>query len=40
MAKVWEYQGYTIDEGLKPHDENFKAIIISIFSSSKRTGSG
>ena len=25
MAKVWEYRGYTIDEGLKPRDENFKA---------------
>ena len=25
MAKVWEYNGYTIDEGLKPRDENYKA---------------
>ena len=24
MAKVWEYNGYTIDEGLKPRDENYK----------------
>src|SRR3990172_6126363 len=25
MGKVWDYNGYTIDEGLKPRDENYKA---------------
>lgn len=24
MPKIWEYNGYTIDEGMKPHDENYK----------------
>jgi hypothetical protein len=24
MSKIWEYNGYTIDEGLKPKDENYK----------------
>ncbi len=24
MAQVWDYNGFTIDEGLKPRDGNFK----------------
>lgn len=24
MAKIWEYQGFVIDEGLKPHDQIYK----------------
>lgn len=24
MSKVWEYNGFTIDEGMKSRDENFK----------------
>jgi hypothetical protein len=24
MAQIWKYHGYEIDEGLKPHDGNYK----------------
>lgn len=24
MPKIWEYKDYTVDEGMKPHDENYK----------------
>lgn len=38
MAKVWDYKGYTIDEGLKPRDENFKPDYYQYFFIVKKAG--
>ncbi len=38
MAQVWEHNGYQIDEGLKPHDGNFKSGYYQYFFLVKKDG--
>lgn len=38
MPKIWEYNGYAIDEGIKPHDENYKPDFYQYFFIVKQGG--
>ena len=38
MAEVWDYQGYQIDEGLKPRNGNYKADFYQYFFIVKKDG--
>ncbi|HEX21160.1 MAG TPA: hypothetical protein ENH19_00725 [Actinobacteria bacterium] len=36
MSKIWNFKGYVIDEGLKPHDANYKSDYYQYFFIVKR----